>query len=122
MIRELRATDIGKLRKIHDDKLFPFPNLFNSLCFDSNVIEENGHIMAAGISRLTSEGIFIVDSNLSEIKKVKYLIALIEYMKTTNVRKGMNECHVFCVTNEIQAVLFKLGFRPCKGNAMVLYF
>ena len=120
-IRELEDSDYSSLIKIHEQE-FPMPNLVDPIYFDKHVIEKDGKIVAAGICKLTSEALLIIDESQHGIMKIREIVDLINYMYKTVHSKGMNECHIWCVNPNIQSILFRLGFRPCKGSSMVMKY
>jgi len=121
IIRELNEVDIKKLQDVHRQN-FPFPDLTDLMYFDKCVAEQDGEIVASVICKLTSEGILIVDEGQQTVRKMKAIMELIEHMKKSTFNKGMSECHVWCMNDTLKAILFKLGFKPCKGESMVTYY
>jgi len=66
-IKRLEKSDVEELFTIHHKfYTFPFPNLANPLYAIQRVVRDSkGNIVLAGIVKITSEGIFITNKDLS---------------------------------------------------------
>jgi N-acetylglutamate synthase-like GNAT family acetyltransferase len=120
-VRDLQIDDVNVVRDIHDDT-FPFPDLSKLLYMNKKVVEDDSKIIAAGFCRLTSEGILVIDERVPKTLRTRAIISLIQEMTKETSAMGMDECHVFVQSQEIQAFLEKLGFVHCSGIPMVVTY
>lgn len=118
-IRNLDENDLCVLQDIHDDS-FPFPELNNPLYFIQKVVEENGIVKAAGIVRLTSEGMVIIDKTLTRIKRAEMVRSLILACMVEAKSRGMDECHLFVREPNMKQFLYHLGFFDSKGGDVLV--
>jgi len=111
------------LKKIHTQD-FPFPDLTNLLFLSKKTITDNSErIIGGGFVRLTSEAILILDKNIPKITRTKSILAIAESLRKDVSSKGMDECHVFVRSANIQVLLEHFGFKESKsGKALVIHF
>jgi len=111
-----------ELRKIHDES-FPFQDLANKLYISQKTVIDNGEIVAAGLVRLTAEGILMCNMNMPVITRARATRELIESLKKDVQSRGLDECHVFVKDPKVQEFLMKLGFKICRGGQpLVIHF
>lgn len=102
---------------------FPFPDIKNPMYISNKIVIDNGEIVGAGFVRLTSEGILILDKERSKIVRAKAAVSIVEGLKDSVKKFGLDECHVFVQDVNVQRFLGKLGFVNCKGGQpMVIHF
>lgn len=119
---QLNMTDenIDDLERVHKAR-FPFPDLRDPLYIDREIIISHGRIVAAGLARVTTEGIVIVDETLPTYVRMKAIRDLISSMSGVLKAKGMEDCHVFVNDDRFMNILKKLGFQVCQAAAMVKF-
>lgn len=119
-IRKLEQKDILKLREIHaKHHNYPFPDLNNPLYALQHVVTEGNKIIGAGIIRLTSEGLFILDKDMSPFVRAKAIKLLNENIKLL-WNFGLEECHIFTENDDsFVNIMRTLGFEDCTGYPMV---
>jgi len=120
-VRPLTTEDTNSVLEIFDNS-FSKPDFDSALYLSKKVIEVNGKIVAAGLCRLTSEGILIADMNQPLTIRTRAIKELIDVMIEDSYDMGMDECHMFTGNDEITNLLSKLGFVLCKGTAMVTHY
>ena len=121
-IRNLEAFDVGTVARLHSGA-FPFPDLSNLLYASKKVAIVEDEVIAAGLCRLTSEGILILDRDQPATVKVRVVRDLLQSMADEVVALGMDECMVFADSPEYAALLVKkLGFEPCTGIPLVVSY
>ena len=121
-IKRIEKTDVQELFDIHANYYtFPFPNLANPLYAIQRVVRnDKNNIILAGIIKLTSEGIFITNKNLSEFERMKGIKLLNDQLEKDSLNFGLEDCHVFSENNDnFINILHKLGFVDCTGHALV---
>lgn len=126
-VRQLRPDDIPKLEEAYHKKVgVPFPDLANQLYFCNRIVEdEDGNIVGAGIVRLTTESILVVDDNQPLVTRVRAIKELFNTLKDEVSTFGMDETHAF-ISEEDYALRLLLkqtfGFVDCKNRAVYLQF
>lgn len=121
-VRDLKASDVATVARMHNGA-FPFPDLSNLLYASKKVATIEDRVIAAGLCRLTSEGILILDRDQPATVKVRVVRDLLQSMTGEVVALGMDECMVFADSPEYAALLVKkLGFKPCEGIPLVVSY
>jgi hypothetical protein len=126
-VRQLRPDDIPKLVEAYNKKVgTPFPDLANQLYFCNRVVEdEDGQLIGAGIVRLTTESILVVDDNQPATIRVRAIKELFNTLKDEVSILGMDETHAFIAEEDyaLRLMLKQLfGFVDCKNRAVYLQF
>jgi len=119
-IRRIEKPDISLLfelhRKFYD---FPFPNLNDPLYSHQLVVTEKDKIILGIITKITSEGIFITDKEISPITRMKAIKVAMDNLKLL-WNFGMEDIHTFAENDDHYInILRKLGWQDCTGHAMV---
>lgn len=121
IVVDMQDECIEEVKNIHIE--FPFPDLQNPLYISKKVAIGNGKVIGAGFVRLTGEGILILDRDQPTITRARAGAEIIEALKDTVKKNGLDECHVFVHDMNVRKYLQHLGFNNCKGGqAMVIHF
>ncbi len=126
-VRQLRPDDVPKLLEAYRKKVgAPFPDLTNQLYFCSKIVEdENGNIIGAGIVRLTTESILVVNDSQPKTARVRAIKKLVDVLKSDVSAFGMDETHAFIAEEDyaLRLLLKRLFcFADCKNRAVYLQF
>jgi hypothetical protein len=115
MIRDLKASDIN-IVKGFDKKGIILPDFKRKDYIGKIVQDEKGQIVACGIMWPIIEVYAIINEELPLTARTKAVIGLVEEMKRTNIKVPL---HAWCATPEMEALLFKLGFRPSRYRSVI---
>ena len=122
IIRDLNYGDEPALRHFLNGQ-FPFPDLTNELYISKKVVINEGNQVGAGVVRLTSEGLVILDPTSSRRQRVSAVSALIDSQIKDVKAQGMDECHVFVRELNVRRFLKHLGFKDSLGgDPMIIHF
>ena len=123
MIRELRESDVEKIRQIHaryyEDE-FDFPDFFNNFICSFLVTNDNNDIVCAGGVRNIAESIVITNKGLSVRTRVNALSQALNASKFIAKKSNQVELHAFVKDPTWHEHLLKVGFSPVKGTTLVL--
>jgi N-acetylglutamate synthase-like GNAT family acetyltransferase len=118
----LDYIDEEVIKRIHDDS-FPLPDLSNPLYVSQKTVIDEGDVVAAGLVRLTAEGILITNQSLPAITRARASKELIEALKKDCKGRGLDECHAFVKNSVVAEFLFHLGFQKCQaGQPLIIHF
>jgi len=116
MIREIRATDLEELKRIHE-KFYPndnFPDFtkLNSVVVDTD--DTTGKIILCGGIELVTEGVLLSNKDASELSRGRALIRVLNHMMLTCGRLGQSDLLAFVNdSDETWMRALKLyGFKP----------
>jgi hypothetical protein len=118
--RRLEKSDIKRLLEIHKKFYnFPFPDINNPLYAIQRIVTEKDKIVLAAIIKLTSEGVFITDKDISPITRMKAIMTADKDLKLL-WNFGLEDVHTFAENDDHYVnILRKLGFQDCSGHSMV---
>jgi hypothetical protein len=121
IIKKIEQSDLPELLEIHKEfHNFPFPDLNNPLYILQNVVKDDKGIIMAGFSKITSEGIFVINKSLNPITITKAIKMVEEDMAKKSIDVGFEDMHVFADNDDhFINILCKLGFVRCTGFPMV---
>jgi hypothetical protein len=120
-IRRIEKGDLEDLYFIHEAyHNFPFPDLSNPLYAVQRIIEDDGKIIMAGIVKLTTEGIFIVNKERNPLTITRAIKMMLEQLTKDCEKIGLNETHVFVENDDnFINIMRKLKFQDTTGHSMV---
>jgi hypothetical protein len=121
-IRTYYPSDLPKLAEIHQkyySEEFHIGDFFNHP-FAQLVVEENGNIIAAASIREILEIVAITNKDFSPRKRRMALLNILQGCMFTAARTNFNQLHAFIQNDTWQKQLSKYGFKPTKGQALVL--
>lgn len=122
LLRDIQDSDVATLRCYLNGN-FPFPDLADELCIAKKAVIENGNLIGAGIIRLTSEGILIMDAKAPLRSRVRAILSLADALRRDVKQQGMTECHVFVREPNVRKFLQRVGFvSSIGGDPMVTHF
>src|SRR5580704_1771789 len=90
-----------ELSLLHDNS-FPIPNINNPLYFSKKLIIDNGELIAAGLVKLTCEGVLVINEKAPLRSRVNGIKALIEEQSKDAKKIGLDDCHVFIKRHKMQ--------------------
>jgi NAD-dependent oxidoreductase involved in siderophore biosynthesis len=121
-IRPLEERDLQTIRYLHARYFhdeFAFPD-FNDNFICKFVVENDSGIVSAGGVRLIAESVMVTDQDITAREKRDILLHALEVSKYMSSRNKFNQLHVFAQGTIWNNILRKVGFRDCKGNALVI--
>ena len=121
---KIKKEDLERLWNIHKKFYnFPFPDLGSPLyCIQDVIKDANGQIIMAGICKLTSEGIFITNKDVSPFVRTRAIKILIEEFDKILHQLGLEDCHTFAEENKHYVEYLKtFGFKECTGIPLVSF-
>jgi hypothetical protein len=119
-LRKIERKDIEPLFNIHKRYYnFPFPDLSNPLYSHQLIVEDKDKIILAIITKLTSEGTFITDKEISSLTRTKAIKLAMDNLKLL-WNFGLEDVHTFAENDDHYInILRKLGWQDCTGFPMV---
>lgn len=118
-IRDLTLNDLRVLEGSQNG--FKMPNVCNPLYFSQIVvIDESEAIIGAAFIHLTTEVSLILRKDISDFRKTKALIPLVEEIKKIHRRNDLEDSHVFLTGDDGRFARFleKQGFVRATGTPM----
>jgi len=117
----LNKQEIEELRQIHDNS-FPFPDFGNPTYVRSSLVRDAaGKLLAAGILKVTTETILIVNPEASRLQKAALCKQLFETLREELFGLGLDDTHLFLLKDEehFSKLLKKhFNFQEATGKAM----
>lgn len=104
----VNTSSSDDFKAIHDDS-FPLPDLSNKLYINKKLAIEKDRVLAAGLVKLTCEGILVIDRDLPLLTKVRVIRTLIANQADEVKKLGLEDCHLFVKNDRMRAFLIKLG-------------
>jgi len=121
-IRPLEPKDIEAIKRIHGHYFindFAFPDFFNKfLC--RFVIEGDDRVICAAGVRTIAESIMITDQDITAREKRDILLQALDISTYMANQHDFTQLHAFVQGDIWNSILRKVGFRNCKGNALVI--
>ena len=122
-IRPLEEKDIQAVKYIHarwfNDE-FTFPDFFDKFICRFIIEDDDNEIVCAGGVRLITESIMITDQNISSRQKRDVLLEALNVSTHMANKNDFAHLHAFVQDDTWNKILKKVGFRNCKGNALVI--
>jgi len=125
MIRAMREEDLEILKKIHEEYYkdeFCFPDFTDKFLWAFISTNECGEIIVGGGVRLIAEAVFITDKRQPVRVRRDALIDSLGACSYIADKDGYDQIHAFVQESCWLEHLFKVGFEPTKGNAVVKTF
>ena len=121
-IRTYYPADLSQLSQIHQKFYadeFHLADFFNHP-FTQVVVEEDGKIICAASIREILELVAITNKDFSPRIRRAALLNILQSAMFTAARTNFNQLHAFIQDNKWKSQLEKYGFKPTKGQALVL--
>lgn len=123
MIRSYHPNDMEVIAQIHEKHYaeeFSLPDFIsNFLC--SFTIVNKGEIVSVGGMRTIVESVVITDKDKSVRDRREALYQILEASIYITGKCGYNQIHASIINDESwKRHLTKVGFKPIKGNMLVL--
>ena len=123
MIRCYHPNDFNEVAQIHEKyyaEEFSLPNFFDRfLC--SFTIVEDGEIISAGGVRAIAESVIVTDKSKNIKVRRKALYDMLDAQMFVTKKYGYDQLHASIINDpQWQRHLIKVGFKPIKGNMLVL--
>src|SRR5690349_11935805 len=117
MLITVSHFDEDRIRSINERLPFPPRNLNDPLYISKRIIDIDGEVVAAGLLRLTSEAILMLNPESAKRYKVTALKELINLCKIDCQKFNIDEVHAFLTgdADNFSRVLKKLGFEDATG-------
>ena len=124
MIRHLEVRDIDILRKIHEKhykKEFSFDDFILNFHRPVVVEDSSGIICAGGIKPIL-EMVMLTDKDKPVIDRKHAIMIMLCNSVQTSQNLGHHQLHAFVQEEKWKSRLEKTGFKPTKGQSLVLTF
>lgn len=122
-IRSLQTNDINELKRIHElyfREEFEFPDFLNGYYCVFVVTDDSNSIITAGGVRPIAESVIITNQDYSVRKRMDALNKLLDASRFTCNQSGYNQLHAFIQNKTWLTQLYDKGFRPTKGESIVI--
>lgn len=124
MIRSFYPTDLNKIEQIHEKYYkneFELPDFWNNYLCAFTVENENQEIVLSGGIRTILEAVVITDKSKSVRDRRLALIEFLHASATIGSKYAYDQIHATVINDEKwENHLKRIGFRPTKGNMLVL--
>lgn len=123
LLRELKVDDTEELRKIHEKFYkheFDYPDFFHRFICSFVVFDGDQQIISAGGVRPILESVIITNKDLSVRDRRAGLYSILNASAYFTEKSGFNEIHAFVQEPTWQKHLEKIGFKPTKGQSLVI--
>jgi len=121
-IRTYYPADLSQLAEIHQkfySEEFPISDFFNHPLFQM-IVEEDNKIIAAASVREILEMVAITNKDFSPRVRRAALLNILQGAMFGTSRCNFNQLHAFIQDDTWKKQLSKYGFKPTKGQALVL--
>lgn len=115
----VNTSSSDDFKAIHDDS-FPLPDLSNRLYISKKLAIEKDRILAAGLVKMTCEGILVIDRDLPLLTKVRVIRTLIDNQSCEVKRAGLEDCHLFVKNDKMKNFLAKLGIIDLEHESPMM--
>lgn len=115
----VNASSSDDFKAIHDYS-FPLPDLSNKLYISKKLAIEKDKVLAAGLVKLTCEGVLIIDRDLPLLTKVRVIRTLIDVQASEVKKLGMEDCHLFVKNERMKNFLAKLGILDLEHESPMM--
>jgi hypothetical protein len=122
-IRPMEDRDLATVKEIHDKYFsdeFGFPNFNNNILCKFVIEGDDGQIKCATGVRVIAEMVSITDQAITAREKREILLQALSTSAYMANKNGFNQLHAFVQGYTWNDILKKVGFRDCKGNALVI--
>lgn len=123
-VRAMTKDDLEAIQKIHElyfKEQFEFPEFFEKDYLCAFVIEgDEGNIISAGGVRTIAESILITNLNYSPRIRKEALLNFLQASLFVAHNSGYDSLHAFVQDEKWKNQLFRYGFKPCKGQPVLI--
>lgn len=124
-VRLMKSEDTKRIEDIHKQHSdFPLPDLSSPLYICAGVALLNDEIIGAGLVRVSSEAILMLDKSQRKAVRGEALRELIKLGVMQTDIHGIDEWHTFITGDEsgeyAQVLKHSFGFVECEGKPMYL--
>ena len=122
--RNLTPRDINPIKEIHEKYYkdeFSLEDFFHNINYPIIIEEDNQIILAAGM-RPIIESVAITNKDLSVRQRREALLLALRWMIVKTKESNEHGLHCFVQDEPWINILKKYGFRPTKGQSLVLTF
>lgn len=119
----MNPGDINELKKIHEEFYsdeFSFQDLFGNSLSSLVVTDDNDRIIVGGQARVIAEACVVTNKNIKIEERRRALISILNHFRQGVGCKGFDSLHAFVQDENWKRHLIKIGFKPTKGEALVI--
>lgn len=123
IFRNYEQRDFNQVKEIHDKYYkheFELEELFEKSIQIIVVVDNNDKIINICAARTIIELVAITNKDFSARKRVQSLKSVLQAMNYVLKRSGFNQLHAFIQDDNWMKHLLKNGFRPTKGQSVVI--
>lgn len=114
--------DVAEELCIKHKESFPFPDISNPLYVAKRVVIADGQVIGAGLLKITSEAVLILDRDTELNVRVMAIMTLIKELQGLLGKFRLDECHAFVRDPNVQKFLERIGFQlSVSGTPLVLF-
>lgn len=117
---DLSLSDLLQVEKVHDGS-YPLPNVNNNLYIVQKSIKLDNKVIGAAFVHVTTEISLVLNKEISNISRMRVILALMELLIEELGRFGYEDTHTFIVPENDEhyaKILEKLGFVRATGIPM----
>lgn len=123
MIRSFEPDDYLEVKRIHEKfykEDFTLPNFYDKFLCSFSVIHD-GKLVTAGGVRIIPETVIVTDKDISVRNRVKALQEMLQATTFVTERYGYSNLMAEVINDDSwKQHLMSVGFKPTKGNVLVL--
>lgn len=125
-VKPITADDIEQLRKIHEkhySQEFDFPDFTTGFYGAFVITNGKGEIVTGGGVKPIAETILVTNKDFGIKERNEALLNVLNVSEFLCRKFGHEQLHVFIQNEKYRNLLMKrVGFKPTKGQALVLNF
>lgn len=122
-VRPMEPKDLPDIELIHSKYFsdeFALPDFSDKFLCKFVIEDDDGEIICAAGVRVIAESIMITDQDITAREKRNSLMQALNASIYMSGKNGFDHLHVFAQGDVWNNILKKVGFRNCKGNALVI--
>lgn len=123
IVRRMNPSDIHALGKIHEkfyESEFSFSDLFGNSLSSLVVTDDDDKIILGGQVRVIAEACIVTDKDVKVEERRRALVNILNHFRQGAGCKGFDQLHAFVQDEKWKRHLIKAGFKPTKGEALVI--
>lgn len=121
-IRAIRVEDFNKIKKIYETYFanqFEFPDFVRNY-IAAFVVEDDGEVIVVGGVRTIAEAVMITNKDIPTVDRREAMISILTALSHMSKLDGHDQLHAFVQEDKWKRHLIRVGFRPTKGEALVI--
>lgn len=123
IVRRMSPSDIRILSRIHEKFYageFSFGDLFGNSLSSLVVTDDDDKIICGGQTRTIAEACIVTNKDIKISERRRALMSILNHFRQGVGCKGFDQLHAFVQDENWRRHLIKAGFKPTKGEALVI--